>query len=133
MLNPFPQLLVFSFFAPTVLRIAAACVFFYLAYSHFGNRSAAAKELAFLTHKVARAVMGLYILVEALAGLSLLLGYWTQIGALVGLVISLKILLIRRSFHHLAPLSRLAYVLLAVICFSLALSGAGAVAFDLPL
>lgn len=133
MLNPLPQLLVFSFFAPTLLRITAACVFFYLMVSHYRNRSAAAKELTFLTHEMARIAIGVYIVVEALVGAGLLAGYYTQIAAIVGFVITLKILVIRRGLHHIAPLSRLSYVLLGIVCLSLLFTGAGALALDLPL
>lgn len=133
MLNPFPQLLVFGFFAPTLLRIAAACVFFYLAYWHFKNKKEVAHELSVLSHEMAVWLVGLYILIELAVGAGLLLGFWTQIAALVGLVISVKILLLKRSLHAMAPLSRAAYLLLGIICLSLIASGAGGFAIDLPL
>ncbi len=133
MLNPFPHLLVYSFFAPTLLRIAVACVFAYLAVFHFRHRREVASEVSMLSAGVAIWIIGLYIAIEAMTALGLFLGYDTQIAALVGAILSLKLLLLRPSLRHVAPLSRLTYALVGVICLSLLVLGAGAVAFDLPL
>ncbi|MDE1924889.1 MAG: DoxX family membrane protein [Patescibacteria group bacterium] len=133
MLNPFPQLFVYGFFAPTLLRIAAAGVFFYLAYWHFKTKKEVAHELTVLSHEMAVWIIGLYMLIELAVGAGLFLGFWTQVDALLGFIISIKVLLLKRSMHAMAPLSRTAYVLLAVICLSLLASGAGAFAIDLPL
>lgn len=133
MLNPLPQLLVFSFFAPTLLRLTASLVFFNLVYRHFVSKKEAAHEITVLSHEVAVWGIGIYILVELAVAAGLFLGFWTQIAALVGVIICLKVLLLKRSLHALAPFSRLAYVLLAVICLSLVFTGAGAFAMDLPL
>jgi uncharacterized membrane protein YphA (DoxX/SURF4 family) len=134
MLNPFPSLLVLTFFAPTLLRLTAAGVFFYLAWFHSKHHSDAIDELTpILSRRMAKIILPLYILIESVVALGLLFGFWTQVAALVGFIICIKILLIRRGLRALVPLSSSTYVLVAVICLSLLLTGAGAYAFDLPL
>ena len=133
MLNVFPQLLVFNFFAPALLRIVAAGTFFYLAFFHFSNRKAVTQELSLFPHAAANTMAGIFALVECAVAVLLLLGLWTQIAALIGFIICLKIVFIRKGLHHISPLSHLSYLLLATICLSLLCTGAGAIAFDIPL
>lgn len=113
MLNPFPDLLVLSFFAPTLLRVAAAAAFLYAAYTLYqhGNKH------------------GLVVALLFAVGAALLAGYYTQYAALAALVL-LALELWQRTMRIL-PRSTL--LLLVVICLSLLLTGAGALAFDLPL
>ena len=134
MLNTFPDLLTYSFFAPTLLRVAVALVFAYLAWHHWSARRACTGEIAsFVSSSVAGGLCMVYALIEALVALGLIVGVYTQVAALVGAVITLKILVLKRSFHQTAPLSRTAYALVCVICISLLITGAGALALDLPL
>ncbi len=133
MLNPFPHLLVFSFFAPTLLRLAVAGVFFYLAIFHLKNHKTVAREISVIDYSVALWLSGLFTLVEGAVAVFLLVGFLTQIAALVGAIICLKIFFIKRGLRHISPLSHLAYILLAIICLSLLMTGAGAFAFDVPL
>jgi hypothetical protein len=132
MLSLFPQILFLSPLSATLLRITAGLVFAYLAYFHFSNKRAAAEELSTLIGG-AGAILILYCLIEALIALFLIIGLWTQAAALLGFVIAAKVLLIRRSLKELKPLSQLSYALLAVICLSILVTGAGPFAFDLPL
>jgi hypothetical protein len=75
----------------------------------------------------------LYALVSfGTAGL-LFVGLWTQAAAIVGILLSLKHGLAPRKYSAIIPLSRAAFLLLFVICLSLLVTGAGALAFDLPL
>ncbi len=109
MLNPFPQLLVFGFYAPTLLRLVAAGVFFYLGVSHFKYKKEVAHEISILPHAVAVWGTGIFIVVEFAIAVLLFLGLWTQIAALIGLIICLKIFLIKKGLRHLSPLSHLSY------------------------
>lgn len=131
--NPFPDLLTYALLAPLMLRVAAAAFFAYLATHHFRNKKAAAPELSVLNQHTAVFALGVYAVVEALVAVALFLGLYTQIAALVGLVVCLKVLFLRRGLHHVAPLARSTYVLLGVICLSLLFTGAGLFAQDLPL
>lgn len=77
-------------------------------------------------------MISLSALVTALAGLSVFLGLYTQAGALVGALVSLKHFFAPERFSSVRPLSKDAYALLFAICLSLLVLGAGGLAFDLP-
>jgi uncharacterized membrane protein YphA (DoxX/SURF4 family) len=132
MLTLFPSLLSYSFFVPTLLRIAAGLVFLYLAYFHYTNRRAVAEEIGLFIGG-ARIICILYSMMETLVAIGLIAGVATQLAALVGFAIAAKVLFLRRSLHDLKPFPPLTYALLAVICVSLVIMGAGAFSFDLPL
>ena len=112
--------------------MTAGFVFLYLAYVHFSKRRAVAEELSTLVGG-AGMIIPIYSLLELLLAVSLIIGAWTQLSAIVGAIIAIKMLIVRKKLNALKPLSELSYVLLAVICISLIVSGAGAFAFDLPL
>ena len=97
------------------------------------HRKETAQELSILSYETAVLATGLFILVELLVALGLLLGFYTQVAAILGVIICLKVLLVKRGLRHVSPLSHLGYALLALICLSLLFTGAGAFAFDLPL
>lgn len=132
MLSLFPQILFLAPLSTALLRVCAGLVFVYLAYVHFSKRKAAAEELSTLIGG-AHVIIPLYSVVELLIAVSLIAGVWTQLAALLGWAVALKVLFIRHSLRELKPLSQLSYALLAAICFSLVFTGAGAFAFDLPL
>ena len=132
MFNPFPELLMLGFFAPTLLRFAAALVFAYLAYRHFENR-AKASRIVFPLVGSGSWIVWFAILSEVAVAAALFAGYYTQIAALVGMVIALKHIVWRGKYPGFFWITRSAAFLLFVICLSLLASGAGALAFDLPL
>ena len=132
MLNTFPNLLVLGFFASTLLRVAVACLFFYASYSAYKHRDAAA-HLRFPLIGEASWAGGFTMMMYAAIGLMLLFGAYTQIAALLAGIVSIKGLLFCKRFGPLFPYPRSTYFLLLVICLSLLVSGAGAMAFDLPL
>ena len=114
MLNPFPDLLMYSFFAPTVLRVAVAVFLFYTAYAMFQQKANRA-------HRVGHIIFGLM----------LLLGLYTQIAALIGALGALAGIIFVHKIPHGMPRSML--VVLLAVCISLLMTGAGAMAFDIPL
>ena len=132
MLNSFPQLLVFSFFAPTLLRVAVALFFFYIAYKQYGRR-----------HEIARLrfpIVGRGVWIALLAvgfhtaiGAMLFFGYYTQVGALLGSVGLLKGWWLNKRYPSVVILPNSAILALLALCLSLLLTGAGALAVDLPL
>ena len=132
MLNPFPDLLTYSFFAPTIVRMAAALIFFHLAYYHSQNKN----SLAIISFPIVGSGVWIVLLMasaEAIVGAGLFFGYVIQISAAVGAAIALKYFVLHTKFPQFFVLSRATTLLLFAMCVSLALSGAGAVAFDLPL
>lgn len=132
MLTPFPQLLMFEFFAPTILRIAAALIFIYLAYVHFGNRGALSRMRYPIVGSGAWIVWVSIILEVAIAAM-LFFGYYTQYAAIAGAIFALKMLIWKGKYPTFFVLPRSTAILLLVILFTLLVTGAGAFAFDLPL
>ncbi len=132
MLNTFPQLLVYGFFAPTILRAAVACAFFYLAWYHWKKR-AELSRVKFIVVGSGVWIPILAAIIELAVGVGLFVGYYAQIAALLGLLFVFKCSVWRKKYPQFFPLSQIANILLAAICLSLLLSGAGALAFDVPL
>jgi len=132
MLNTFPNLLVLGFFAPTILRVAAAGLLLYAAYAAQKHKHEAA-GLQFPVIGRAPWAATFASIAYAVIGLLLLFGAYTQIAAILGALTALKSLVLGGRFPALFPYSRSTYVLLLAICLSLLVSGAGALAYDLPL
>lgn len=132
LLNPFPQLLTYSFFAPTLLRVAVACVLAYLAYRHYQQRDEIGKTNFPIVGR-GMWVAWAAVIVEAGVALALFFGYHTQINAIVVALIALKHVVWGDKYPKFLMLDRTAALLLLVIAISLLMTGAGAQAFDLPL
>lgn len=122
----------YGFFAPTALRVAAACVFAYLAYRHFKHKKEIARTRFPFVGEGGWIAWAL-VLVEGIVALGLLLGYHTQVNALIGIVVMAKHLFWSKKYPSVFMLSTSTVLLLIVILVSLVVSGAGALAFDLPL
>jgi uncharacterized membrane protein YphA (DoxX/SURF4 family) len=133
MLNPFPQLLVYSFDAPTLLRITVAVAFVLMALRFIKMRKQAAETPVPLVGAPGIAIVYFAAIVEALMGLALFFGWETQIAALLGIVVSLKHAWLAGRYPVWSPRSRSVYIFMAIICLSLMLTGAGAYAMDLRL
>ncbi len=118
MFNPFPDLLWLSFFAPTVLRLAAAGVLFAGAYAHLKHKDSNSRAFA---------------AAHLLVGAMLFFGWNTQYAALLGMAGTVVSFLLPSRFIKTAPLPLSTAGLLFAIFLSLLVSGAGAFAFDLPL
>lgn len=114
MLSLFPEMLFLAPFSALLIRLALAVLLAYAAWQHVTVRDLTIRSLSF---------------VEAILAAALIVGAWTQ-----GIAILAFILL---ALHALIPRLRLfatSTVLLAlVICASLVVTGAGPLAFDLPL
>jgi uncharacterized membrane protein YphA (DoxX/SURF4 family) len=132
MLNVFPDLITYSFFAPTILRILVGLSFLYIAYTQFARRKEIAETGFPFVGKPNVALVYVSSIVIALVGAALCLGYATQIAALAGIVVSLKHAIFAKKYPRLIPLCRLEYVYILVICFTLLLTGAGLLAVDTP-
>jgi uncharacterized membrane protein YphA (DoxX/SURF4 family) len=132
MLNPFPDLLVLSYFAPTLLRIGAACVFFYMAYVQ-SKRRHEIEQMHFPLIGASKRIPPFAAAFNVLIGGMLIFGYYTQIAALLAVLASIKLLVLGRWYPRLVPVDRAALVLLTIMCLSLLITGAGAYAYDLPL
>jgi uncharacterized membrane protein YphA (DoxX/SURF4 family) len=117
MLNPFPDLLIYSTMAPFILRMVLG--FIYL-------------DIGVLNLKKP-GNMKLLGIVEVLGAVMLFLGFYTQIAAIVFIVIAGTSLYIEYKDATVLRRDIGFYLLLLAISVSLLLSGAGAYAKDLPL
>lgn len=132
MLNPFPQLLFLSYFAPTLLRVVAGLVIAALAYHHFKNKETLS-SVRFPVVGSGAWIIWLSVVIEVLVAAGLLFGYGTQVAALLGALVALKSIVWSGRYPHYFIFSRMAAFLLLGICLSLMVTGAGALAMDLPL
>ena len=132
MLSLFPQILFLEPVGITLLRVTAGLVFLYLAYFH-SHRIRELSDVRFIFIGKGEWIVYLAVLFEAAIGATLLMGYLTQLAALVGAVMALKCLIWRSRYPQFFPLDRAASFMLLAICLSLIVTGAGSYAFDLPL
>ncbi|MBL7045978.1 MAG: DoxX family protein [Parcubacteria group bacterium] len=134
MLTVFPSLLFLSLLAPFILRIVVGVILFSDGFSYFkGNKEKIAGEATKMFGGIGRYS---YLLVggaEALIGLSLIAGYLTQVSALLGAILIIKIFFLKKKMPTLSLQSNTTYILLLAILVSLIVTGAGAFAVDLPL
>lgn len=133
MLTIFPSLLVLKFYAPTILRVCAALYFVYIGRTLIRERKKIEEFPLPLVGHATDWMIWLSGLVTLAVAAGLLLGYYTQPAAIVGMLICIKHAAAPRRFDAMLPLPRSTYAVLFVICLSLLLTGAGAFAFDLPL
>ena len=130
MLNAFPDLLVFQTLAPTIIRVAVALAFLYVAYAQFGRRDEIA-QMRFLVVGATSWAAWISIVFFVVVGAMLFFGYATQIAALLAILALIKCFILKKYYPRLIPLSRSSLLLLTAMCLSLLLSGAGALAQDL--
>lgn len=124
MLNTFPELLTYSFFAPFLLRACIAFALLFLAYTQWKRRQEAKASPTYVWVSIAASVV---------AGIALLVGYGTQIATLLAIVIFIVGLQTKRRYPSIVTFPASTVVVLIVVCVSLLLTGAGAFAMDLPL
>jgi uncharacterized membrane protein YphA (DoxX/SURF4 family) len=131
--NPFPHLLDYSVFAPTIIRIALACLFATTAVRFFRMRRQLAHAPLPLIGTPGSTIVWLFIVVCGAVAVALFLGYYTQVAALIAAIGMLKHALIAKRYPMFSPYSRATCLLAFVMCLSLLLTGAGTLAFDVRL
>lgn len=132
MLNPFP-IMWLSLFAYLFLRIMVAASLFTLGLRHARHSDALAKGFAGFINFFPTTTAWLFILIELSLASYILTGYSTQYACIVGMLFCVKLLIIRNRLHTSLLPSRHYYLILFGAFLSLFITGAGAVAFDLPL
>lgn len=127
MLNPFPELLTYGLLAPFLIRLFLGVVLVLMAVRHIAPKNAASAEEASGSRGM-RTVLGV---VEGAVGLALIVGFYTQVAAIVAALLAASYLaspkLRAMSTEHVGLKA------LLVMALSLLLTGAGAFAFDIPL
>jgi uncharacterized membrane protein YphA (DoxX/SURF4 family) len=136
MLNPFPILLSFGLLAPFLLRIVVGIFFLKTGVAHLKINKHTTEDIVAAEKKFTLAgpnILWFVATVEALCGIALIVGFLTQIASLV-LAILLVIGLSQKKFFPdlFAKQTNFSLLLLAIL-ISLMFSGAGFLAFDLPL
>ncbi len=122
MLNTFPDLLMLSFIAPLILRVFVGSYFVKQAWI----------ELIKYKKRKTNSPKPLRIL-GALLGILLIFGVFTQITSLFLILIVIFNLISRIRNNKLKEVKLDFYILILGILLSLIFSGAGFLAFDLPL
>ena len=132
MLNPFPiQFL--SLFAFALLRLFVGGILLYLGSTHLRNRGVLKKTLSVPWFPYGLLSVWIFGLVEILFGAMLILGLYTQIAALGTMIMSLKLIVLNKWFESPHIPDRIFYTLLFAAALSLFITGAGVLAFDLPI
>ncbi len=132
--NLFPELFSFSLIAPVILRVVLGFIFLNLGFLKLGKEKDGWNgSLNVLGIKPAGFFVGLLGIVEILGGLFLIAGAYTQLVALILAVISLSELLVEYKEESILKRDLVFYLLLATICVSLLLTGAGLWAVDFPI
>ena len=123
-----------SLFAHALLRLCLGGAFLYLGSRHL-RKKRETLTAGFREHwpRLAHICSWHLGIVEIITGSMLLLGAYTQIAALVAALLSLKMLVLRRTLPRPAIAEPRFYVLALGASLSLFITGAGAFAFDLPL
>lgn len=120
MLSAFPYLLSYERLAPLLIRVALGAVFMFSAYKTFTDKTASAN----------RKIVGI---IEGVSGILMVIGLWTQIAALVAAVDLLIRLVSKITKRAFLTDGINYYLLLLVMALCLLVTGAGFLAFDLPL
>jgi uncharacterized membrane protein YphA (DoxX/SURF4 family) len=132
--NLFPELFSYSLLAPLILRIVVGLVFLNLGFLKLGKEKKGwVASLSILNIKPAGFFTTALGLIEIIGGFLLIGGAYTQVAALVLAVISTCELLVEYEEESILKRDIVFYLLLASICASLILSGAGLYAVDIPL
>ena len=132
MLNPFPiQFL--SLFAYFLLRVFIGGILIYLGISHLKYRQEL-KDVFTLSWWPYGTFTTLMIgFGEIIIGIFIFSGAFTQYAALATMIMSIKMIFIGQWFNHHSLPPKIFYILLLGASLSLFITGAGVLAFDLPI
>ena len=132
MLNPFPiQFL--ALLAYFILRVGVGAMLIYFGATHARNSRALSKKLTLPLFPYGMVSAIVFSGTEIILGIMFILGFYTQIAALLTMGMSLKLLFLHKRFSSPLLESRSFYLLLFFVSLSLFITGAGAFAFDLPI
>ena len=134
MLNPFPDLLVYSLIAPLFLRVVAGAIFVNLGILAFrGEKQRWLNSFSVL--RIPQPILTLKILsaIEIIGGIMLIVGFYIQIITLILALFIFAESYIEYKDPSILKRNLVFYIMLLTIIISLLFSGAGAFAFDLPL
>jgi len=132
MLNLFP----IQFLAPlafALLRVCVGALLLRLGIRHLKGRAHLQEVFTFTYFKKGVLLATLFGIIEIVIGALFVVGLFTQVAALLLMLLSLKIIIMHTRFTHPLIPQRLFYVLLFSASLSLFITGAGIFAIDLPI
>lgn len=123
-----------ALFAHLFLRLFLAGTLYYLGWRHLGPDRAALARATTLPLPIISPIAGVWLLglTELVLATLLTAGAYTQIAALLAATLALKMLIFRKCFAHATIPQPLFWVLVLGASLSLFITGAGALAVDLP-
>jgi len=116
-----------------VLRILVGGMLIYLGVLHLRHREELRYVLVLSWFPFGRFSTWMFGISELILGVMFVLGFFTQIAAVVTALMSLKLIILSHWFQSRYIPERLFYLLLFGTSLSLLITGAGAFAFDLPI
>ncbi len=134
MLNAFPSLLAYGLAGAFIIRIVLGILFVLAGFIKvFRNREECARIFREAGLPAPRAFSMATGLIEIAGGIFLIAGFGTQIAAIVLAIVTLGFLTIKIRQPELLHNDVTYYILILAMALSLAVTGAGFFAFDLPL
>ena len=131
----FPQLLDYSFLAIFILRASIGLVLIRCAYKgFFKNRESDISLYNKLGLRPGKTFFWIITNLKLIAGICLLVGFYTQGAALLGFILSFVAIIIKWRRPELLPENTIEFfILVAVVLAVLMFFGPGPFGFDLPL
>ncbi|MGB3922029.1 MAG: DoxX family protein [Minisyncoccia bacterium] len=134
MLNPFPELLMYSALAPLILRLVLGLLFIDLGILKLrGEKEGWLSSFDALGLRPANFFVPFYAVLQIVGGFFLIIGLWTQVVALAFVVFSGLELYIEWKAREILKRDVVFYLFIFVISLSLLVTGAGGYALDIPL
>ncbi|MFA6295456.1 MAG: hypothetical protein WC666_03460 [Candidatus Paceibacterota bacterium] len=122
MLSLFPSLFTYEQFGPFIIRIALGLTFLYFGYRRIKEQT---------QPRNARVIA--YGIVETIVGILTIIGLYTQLATLIIVLILLIKLVYKIKNREFLTNGINYYLLLLAMALSLLVTGAGFIAFDMPL
>ena len=133
MLNPFPELLFLSLFAPLFLRIGLGLTLFFTSFDQIvDKRSLAINRFISIWPKYGVRFLWIVAVSEIVIGLAFVSGLYVQYFAILSAIVSF-LAIFSDKFQKATHRHMTFYVLTFVIALSLLVTGAGKFALDTPL
>ena len=120
-LSVFPQLLFLGLIAPLLLRVAVGVFMLFSGWERYKKT----QNQSFVPHFTS----GLLVI----SGVLVLLGLYTQIGVILGIIALIFDKYVETRSGQLSRDKKILYIIVAIILLSLLFTGPGFLAFDLPL
>jgi len=134
MLSIFPALLTYELLSPLILRVVLGILFISLGYLELTKeRERWQQVFQILKLKPEKIWAKVFGVVELMGGILLVLGLFTQLAALLFVIIGFAECYVEYRAPVVLKRNIVFYVLITAISLSLLFTGAGFLAFDLPL